>query len=245
MGKLLAAYLFVYAAKRFTFGNDLLDSIPDHEMDLFRPYLGKEILKKESVLMESGVESERLYFPTSGLISCIVSTSVGQELEVYPAGSRDVVGLTQNTTQSWRAKVLIAGDAVTLQSDVLFRLLPQMERLRDVLLEYLSKLAAFVGQRVCCAHFHTPIERVCLWLALASEITRTCDLECTHQSIADAIGVRRATVTVALGELQRQGVVRCQRGHVCILDQARLDAGSCDCLPMFRSEQKQLTATLH
>jgi CRP-like cAMP-binding protein len=244
MGKLLAAYVIVCAAKRFTFANELLDSIPEHELDLFCPYFRTEILKKDSVLMEHGIESERLYFPTSGLVSCIVSTSAGEELEVYPAGSRDVVGLTENTKQSWRAKVLIAGDAVTLQRRVLFRLLPQTGRFRDVLLEYLSGLTAFVGQRACCAHFHTPIERVCLWLALASEITKTCDLECTQQSIADAIGVRRATVTVALGELQRRGIVRCQRGHVCILDQTRLDAGSCDCLPMFRSEQKQLTETL-
>ena len=232
------------AANRFTFGNELLDSIPEHEIGLLRPYLGTEILKKESVLIEPGAEPERLYFPTNGLVSCIVSTAVGEQLEIYPAGSRDVVGLIQNTNQSWRAKVLIAGDAVTLQRHVLFRLLPQLERFSDVLMEYLAGLTAFVGQRVCCAHFHTPIERVCLWLALASEITKTSDLECTQQSIADAIGVRRATVTVALGELQRQEIVRCQRGHVYILDQKRLCAEACGCHPMLRTEQKNLAATL-
>src|SRR5215831_19791526 len=198
MGKLFATHVVVYAAKCFTFGNELLDSIPEHEINLFRPYLGTEILKKDSVLIEAGAEPERLYFPTSGLVSCIVSTSGGEQLEVYPAGSRDVVGLIHNTKQSWHAKVLIAGDAVTLQRRVLFRLLPQMKLFRDALMGYLAALTTFVGQRVCCAHFHTPIERVCLWLALASEITKTCDLECTQQSIADAIGVRRATVTVAL-----------------------------------------------
>jgi CRP-like cAMP-binding protein len=244
MGKPLAAYLYVYAAKGFTFANELLDSIPEHEMGLLRPYLETETLKKESILIESGQEQERLYFPTGGLVSCTVSTSLGEQLEIYPAGSRDVVGLIQNTEQSWRAKVLIPGDAVTLQRQTLFRLLPQMERFRDVLMEYLAGLTAFVGQRVCCAHFHTPIERVCLWLALASEITKTYDLECTQQSIANAIGVRRATVTVALGELQRQEIVRCQRGHVYILDQARLHAEACGCLPMFLTEQTRLTATL-
>jgi CRP-like cAMP-binding protein len=244
IGKPLAAYLVVCAAKRFTFANELLDSIPGHEMDLLRPYLETEILKKESVLIEAGAEPERLYFPNGGLISCIVSTSVGEQMEIYPAGSRDVVGLIQNPEQSWRAKVLIAGDAVTLQRQVLVRLLPQMEEFRDALLGYLAGLTAFVGQRVCCAHFHTPIERVCLWLALASEISKTCDLECTQQSIADAIGVRRATVTVALGGLQRQGIVRCQRGHVYILDQTRLYEEACGCLPMFLTEQTRLTATL-
>jgi CRP-like cAMP-binding protein len=185
-----------------------------------------------------------LYFPTRGLVSCILSTSVGEQLEVYPAGSRDVVGLVQNPEQSWLAKVLIAGDALTLQRQVMFRLLPQMDQFRDALLKYLSGLTAFVGQRVCCAHFHTPVERVCLWLALASGITRTYDLECTQQTIADAIGVRRATVTVALGELQRQEIVRCQRGHVYILDKTRLYAEACGCLPMFRTEQTHLAASL-
>jgi len=232
----------VSVTRYYPFGNELLDSIPNHEVDLLRPYFGTQTLKKESILIEPGDGVDRLYFPTTGLVSCTVSTPVGEQLEVHPAGSRDVVGLIENKEQTWRAKVQIAGDAVTLRRQELFGRLPQMSGFRDVLLRYLARLTAYVGQRVCCAHFHRPVGRVCLWLALASEITNRHDLECTQQSIADAIGVRRATVTVVLGELQRSGVVRCQRGHIHIMDRLRLHAEACECLPMLLQEPTLLSA---
>ena len=225
------------------FGNRLLDSLPAGEIELLRPHLRRAILEKDSFLNELAADAGRLYFPVNGLISCMVSMAAGEQMEVYAAGSHDVVGL-MDYKELWRAKVQIQGAAVTLTSQELFSLLPRMEKFRDVLLKYLARLTACIGQRMCCAHFHRTAGRVCLWLSLASAITNRSDLECTQQSIADAVGVRRATVTVVLGKLQRQGIVSCHRGHISITDGTRLHAQTCDCLPMMRGEQLQLSAAL-
>jgi CRP-like cAMP-binding protein len=218
----------VCAAGFSTFGNRLLDSIPEGEIALLRPHLGRAVLEKDSLLHEPALDARRLYFPLTGLVSCMVSMAAGEQMEVYAAGSHDVVGLMEND-ELWRAKVQIRGAAVTLPRQELFSLLPRMEKFRHLLLDYLTRLTACIGQRVCCAHFHRTAGRVSLWLALASAITNRSDLECTQQAIADAIGVRRATVTVVLGELQRQGIVRCHRGHIFITDGPRLHAQTCDC----------------
>lgn len=216
-------------------GNKILDSLPAAELELILPYLKTAILNKDSVLIEPGDDSERLYFPKTGLISCIASTSAGEQLEIHAAGASDVIGLVDRDKQPWRAKVQIPGDAATLACRQLFCLLPRMEKLRDALFNYLSDLTVRIAQRVCCAKFHGTPSRVCLWLALAADITNTADLECTQQSIADAVGARRATVTVALGELERQSLISCRRCKIHIVDERRLASLACGCFEVLRS----------
>jgi hypothetical protein len=43
------------------------------------------------------------------------------------------------------------------------------------------------------------------------------------------LGVRRASVTVAAGILQRAGFIRYSRGRVEVLDRRALEAASCEC----------------
>src|SRR5579883_1310895 len=197
-----------FITRRMRTGNRLLDSIPDSEFKIIRPYLRKAALKKKTASVEDGDGSGRVYFPTAGLVSYIVSTSRGEQLEIYAAGWRDVIGLAASG-QPWQAKVQIEGNAMTVSRSELFACLKRMHAFSDVLLNYLAELTARAGQRVCCAHFHTASSRVCSWLAVAMDTTGRVGLECTQQSIADAIGSRRATVTVVLGDLEKQNLIRC------------------------------------
>jgi hypothetical protein len=43
------------------------------------------------------------------------------------------------------------------------------------------------------------------------------------------LGVSRTTVTLLAGKLQQAGIIRYSRGHIEILDRARLEAASCEC----------------
>jgi CRP-like cAMP-binding protein len=215
-------------------GNALLDSLPNPELQMLRPHLLETRLSKDSVLIDSDEASSKLYFPTAGLISCMGSTSIGEQVEIYAAGAHDVIGLLGRADQPWRAKVQIAGGAAAVERRIFFQLLPSMERFRQILFHYIASVMQRIGRRVSCVRFHSTSARVCLWLALAAQITSTAELETTHQSIADALGSRRATVTVVMGELERERVVRGQRGHIQILDRPGLEALACECLGFLR-----------
>jgi CRP-like cAMP-binding protein len=215
-------------------GNVILDSLPANEIDLIRPYLRTAALNKDSVLIEPGDASENLYFPRTGLISCIASTSIGEQMEIHAAGANDVIGLVDTDRQPWRAKVQIQGEAAMLSYKKLLCLLPRMEKLRHVLFDYLENLTVRIAQRVCCAKLHATSERVCLWLALAMAITNAAELDCTQQAMADLIGARRATVTVILGELEQERLIHCTRGRIHIVDKKGLENLSCDCFEVLR-----------
>jgi len=49
------------------------------------------------------------------------------------------------------------------------------------------------------------------------------------------LGVERSTVSIAAGDLQRQGLIKYSRGHVSILDREGLDSASCECYEAARS----------
>ena len=54
------------------------------------------------------------------------------------------------------------------------------------------------------------------------------------------LGVRREGVTAAAGKLQDLGVIDYWRGHITVLDRARLETLSCECHKMVKCETKRL-----
>ena len=51
----------------------------------------------------------------------------------------------------------------------------------------------------------------------------------TQEFLAHMLGMRRAGVTVAMGQLRKAGIVTYSRGGAKIVDRARLEAASCEC----------------
>ena len=54
------------------------------------------------------------------------------------------------------------------------------------------------------------------------------------------IGVRREGVTEAAGKLQKARVIRFSRGHITVLDRARLESMACECYSVVRRETARL-----
>jgi Mn-dependent DtxR family transcriptional regulator len=62
----------------------------------------------------------------------------------------------------------------------------------------------------------------------------------TQELIANMLGVRREGVTEAAGRLQRLGVIDYHRGHITVLDRPKLEALSCECYAVVKSETDRL-----
>jgi hypothetical protein len=82
---------------------------------------------------------------------------------------------------------------------------------------------------------------LCRWLLLSLDRLPSLELVMTQELIANMLGVRREGVTVAAGKLQGAGVIEYRRGHIKVLDRAKLEAMSCECYAVVRRESDRLS----
>ena len=56
----------------------------------------------------------------------------------------------------------------------------------------------------------------------------------THEFLSMMLGVRRAGITVAAGQLQKAGFIRYERGRMEITDRPGLESAACECYGVVR-----------
>ena len=79
------------------------------------------------------------------------------------------------------------------------------------------------AQRLACVALHSVPERCSRWLLLTHDRVGDRELPVTQEFLAQMLGVRRASVTVAAGALQNAGLISYARGRVTILDREGLE----------------------
>lgn len=58
----------------------------------------------------------------------------------------------------------------------------------------------------------------------------------TQEKIAELLGVRREGVTASAGDLRNRGAIDYHRGQIRILDREKLEALSCECYAVVKSQ---------
>jgi hypothetical protein len=86
-----------------------------------------------------------------------------------------------------------------------------------------------ITQSVLCNRMHEVEARLARWLLSSADRMESEYLHLTQEFLAQMLGVQRSTVTVAAGELQRNGMIGYSRGRIHILDRAGLAAKACEC----------------
>ena len=66
------------------------------------------------------------------------------------------------------------------------------------------------------------------------------DFTLTHEFLAEMLGVRRQSVSLAAGALQRSGLVTYRRGRIRIINRRGLEATACECYEVLRSLYAQI-----
>src|SRR5262250_1584869 len=217
-------------------GNLLLDALPPGELSQLNKKLQRVGLTVGETLSTQGEPVEHVYFPTTALVSCRAGGSQGEIIEIYAVGHEGVVEPAAILTSiaAITAEVQIAGEAYRIRVDELCSVIRETTELPRVLLKYAYSLAVRMVQATKCAMFHTVRQRLVLWLLLAERSHGTV-IPCTHQAIADALGTRRASVTLVLNSLSEQAILTQHRGRVIITDHAQLEGASCECYDLIKA----------
>jgi hypothetical protein len=133
-----------------------------------------------------------------------------------------------------------AGYAYRLGADRLGSEIARDGPLPRRLLRYTQALITQTGQIAACNRHHSLEQQLCRWILSCLDRSPSRGLEITQELIASFLGVRREGVTQAAGILQRAGLIRYSRGHITVLDRARLEARACECYAVVRREYERL-----
>src|SRR5204863_2162234 len=97
-----------------------------------------------------------------------------------------------------------------------------------------------IAQATVCNHLHSVEQRMCRWLLMTHDRVGTNEFPLTQEFLAQALAVRRPTVTAAAGTLHKAGLIGYHRGRMTILDRKRLEASSCECYGVVKKEFDRL-----
>src|SRR5438876_698282 len=81
-------------------------------------------------------------------------------------------------------------------------------KLPDLMLGYARAMMLHLSQGTACGVAHPVRARLARWLLQTSDRTESNDVPLTQQFLSEILGLRRATVTEASGQLQSVGAVR-------------------------------------
>ena len=223
--------------------NLLLCSLSPTERGCLFPHLQPVTFPLGEIVFEPGECIEYCYFPTSSVVSLLYIMENGSTAEMGLVGNEGVLGIAiflGGESTCSRAQVALAGDALRLPAKLLQKEFAHDGHLRHLLLRYTQAHLTQVSQTAVCNCLHSVEQRLCRWLLMCHDRKNRSDLLMTQELIANMIGGRRESVTVAAGHLQDAGLIRYCRGRITILDRDGLESSACECYRLVEDEVDRL-----
>ncbi len=225
--------------------NRLLVGLSAQELDRLQPSLRLVVLEPRQVLYDYRAPMPYVYFPTRGVVSQVLTTANGDQIEVAVIGSEGVVGLSAllgSDESPARYLAQLPGMAYRMAVTTLRAETRWDSPLRQVLFRYLAAYTRQLAQSVACSGLHPIPQRCARWLLATHDRVESDTFPLTHEYLATMLGVRRSSVSEILQPLARQGLIQNGRGEVTILDRVGLEARSCECYRAVKEEFDRLLA---
>jgi CRP-like cAMP-binding protein len=224
-------------------GNLLLCALPSADLERLQLHMQSVAFSLGQVVYEPNERIEYCYFPTDSIVSLLYTMQDGTTAEMGLVGNEGVLGvalfLGGGTTCS-RAVVPIAGSALRLPAKLLRDEFARAGPLQHLLLSYVLTLITQISQTAVCNRLHSVEQRLCRWLLLCHDRKNRSELFMTQELIANMLGGRRESVTVAAGHLQDAGLIHYCRGHITILNRIGLEAAACECYRIVEDESDRI-----
>ena len=223
--------------------NHLLAALPPTDYVRLLPDLELIPMPLGWAVYESGDKMGYVYFPTTCIISLLYVTESGASAEIAITGNCGLVGISLfmggESTPS-RAVVQSAGFGYRLKASILKKEFALGGHLQHLALRFTQSLITQMAQTAVCNRHHSVDQQLCRWLLLSLDRLPGNELVMTQELIANMLGVRREGVTEAAGKLHADGLIQYSRGHIKVLDRAKLEHRVCECYAVVKKEYDRL-----
>ncbi len=221
--------------------NRLLATLPASDLQRALPRFERVPLTLKSIVQTQGQPVAWLYFPENGAVSMITRLADGAQIEVGLVGPEGFVGLPLllgAPTAPVEGMVQIEGSALRLSAANYHALVAEMPRFQLLLLRSVDTFSVQVMRTAACNSRHHIAQRLARWLLMSHDRVEGDIFPMTHDFIATLLGVRRPGVTLAIGALQRAGLIAHKKRVVRVLDRLGLEQAACECYAAIRERHE-------
>ena len=223
--------------------NHLLNMLPPEEYERIFPHLQLVPMPLGEVLYESGENIHYINFPIDCIVSLLYVMENGASAEIAVVGFEGAIGVAVfmgGQTMPNRAVVQSSGYSYQMRKEPFMQEFHHHGTLLRLMLVYTQALITQMAQTAVCNRHHTVDQQLCRWLLLSLDRLPSNELSMTQELISNMLGVRREGVTEAAGKLQQAGLIQYNRGHITVLDRPGLEARTCECYQVVKTEFDRL-----
>lgn len=224
-------------------------SLPAHRNRLLRTIASLGYAKLEGrtervdvavhdMLARQGTAFTHLWFPETCVISLVNRMADGAGVEVGTIGNEGFAGLPaylEADASESDTFCQVAGSALRLPVADLIAAAADNDAVRKLLGRYTQSYLTQVSQSAACNRVHDIEQRCARWLLMTHDrVDGAHEFNLKQEFLAVMLGVRRAGVTLAAGNLQERGFIRYRRGNIRVVDRSGLEGAACECYGIVR-----------
>jgi CRP-like cAMP-binding protein len=218
--------------------NRLLLALPPRNLKRLMADLEQIRCQRAQILMDADSALDHVFFPDSGVVSVVAVYADGAIIEMATVGREgftDVQAIFGAKRSSVQLLVQIPGSATKMSRAAFTRAMQSMPAFRSVMDAYVQAFLEQVMVSVACNGAHNLKQRLARWLLMMRDRNDGDALLITQGLLAEMLGVQRPTITNAVREFQRAGLIAQGRQQITILDRQGLTEASCECYQLVRS----------
>ena len=211
--------------------NRLLAALARDDLILLEPHLSPLTLERRQVVEAPSRTIDYVYFVETAIASVVAVNGRDERIEVGLIGCEGMSGVTvvlgdRRTVNS--TYIQVPGEALRIEAQILRDICGKCSTLHALLLRFAQVFMTQAAQTAVANGRAKLEQRLARWLLMAHDRTLADEVPLTHEILSIMLGVRRASVTVALDVFEKRGLIGARRGMITVNDRRGIEkiAGS-------------------
>lgn len=199
--------------------------------------LSPAMLRAGQVIYEPGDKVERIYFPTSGLLSARALLETGHQMECVLVGRTSALGAVAAVgfhSSLTRDICLIDSHVWTMSLPDLHAAMRACPTVEAQLRRFSFGQMAYAVRVGVCNAMHAAEQRIARWLLVAADLLPAPEVRLAQEELSNALGLQRTAVNPILQRLKAEAIIDLSRGRIAIVDRDALEHRACECIRSLR-----------
>lgn len=227
--------------------NRLLSRLSPDDFALLANKLTPFTCAHGAIVVEADERLPFVYFLEDGMASIVARSPEGQVAEAGVIGREGFLHpsvILGSDSTPCTIQIQMPGHALRIPLAEFLHAVEQSLTLRRTLTLFAHVNATQASFSTLSNAVHQIPERLARWLLMCHDRSQSDDLDLTHEFIGIMLSVRRPSVTNALHVLEGNGLIRCDRARVMIVDRAALEEYAADAYGKPEAEYRRLLGPL-